>query len=119
MARAATTSDAFNAVAEPRRREIIEVLALGDTHNVGDIARKLRMPQPAVSKHLGVLRKVGLVTVLKAGQQRLYSLNAKPLKPVHDWVGMFEKFWDDQLKAIKDAAERKAREMAANKKPNP
>ena len=116
MPRATTTSDAFNAVAEPRRREIIDFLALGKNHSVGELVIKLGMPQPAVSKHLGVLRKVGLVSVARQGQHRFYSLNGKELKPVHDWVKTFERFWDKHLDEIQIAAERKARER--NKKSN-
>jgi DNA-binding transcriptional ArsR family regulator len=101
-----TTSDAFNAVAEPRRREIIGLLA-GREWSVGDLVNAVGLPQPAISKHLGVLRKVGLVNVAKQGQHRMYSLNAQPLKPVHDWAKQFERFWDEHLDAIQAAAERK------------
>src|SRR3989337_2334658 len=90
MPRAATTSDVFNAIAEPRRRQIIEVLARRGALAVGAIVVTLGMPQPAVSKHLGVLRKVGIVSVTKQGQQRLYQLEAKELKTVHDWAKKFE-----------------------------
>ena len=117
MARAATTTDVFNAIAELRRREIVALLAVGRDHAVGELVVKLGIPQPAVSKHLGVLRKVGLVTVLRQGQHRLYSLNAQPLKAVHDWAKTYERFWDTQLDAIQSAAERKARERALQKKP--
>jgi len=116
MARAATTTDVFNAIAEPRRRTIIEVLAGGD-QAVGQIMARLRIAQPAVSKHLGVLRKVGLVTVRKEGRQRLYRLNAPELKPVHDWAKKFAEFWTNQLDRIKDRAEKKARQPAPNKGP--
>jgi DNA-binding transcriptional ArsR family regulator len=109
MARAATTTDVFNAIAEPRRRTIIDVLARGD-QAVGQIMARLRIAQPAVSKHLGVLRKVGLVSVRKQGRLRLYRLNARELKPVHDWARKFEEFWTHQLDRIKDRAERKTRE---------
>ncbi len=120
MPRAATTTDAFNAIAEVRRREIIEALAAGSELNVGELVVKLGIPQPAVSKHLGVLRKVGLVAVLKQGQQRLYSLQPKQLKPVHDWVKNFERFWQVHIDAIAIAAERKAREIEQRqKKSNP
>jgi DNA-binding transcriptional ArsR family regulator len=115
MPRAATTTDAFNAVAERRRRDIIDLLSIGRKHAVGELVIKLGLPQPAVSKHLGVLRKVGLVTVLREGQHRFYSLNAKKLKPVHDWVKTYERFWDEHLDGIKESAERKARERAAKK----
>ena len=114
MARAATTSDVFNAIAEPRRRAIVDLLALGAERDVTDVVLKLGLPQPAVSKHLGVLRKVGVVDVRKAGQRRLYRLNPKELKPVHDWIQNFERFWTDQLASIKEAAERKAKQRAAH-----
>jgi DNA-binding transcriptional ArsR family regulator len=113
MARAATTSDVFNAIAEPRRRQIVDLLARGPEHDVTELVLKLGLPQPTVSKHLGVLRKVGVVAVHKAGQRRLYRLNPKELKPVHDWIQHFERFWTDHLDSIKEAAERKATELAA------
>jgi DNA-binding transcriptional ArsR family regulator len=113
MARAATTSDVFNAIAEPRRRQIVEYLALGSQRDVSEIIINLGLPQPAVSKHLSVLRKVGLVAVAKAGQRRMYRLNPQELKPVHDWIQNFEHFWTDQLAGIKQAAEQKAKERAA------
>jgi DNA-binding transcriptional ArsR family regulator len=108
MPRAATTADVFNAIAEPRRRAIIGILAGGEAYAVGTLVRTLRIRQPAVSKHLGVLRKVGVVSVSKHGQQRLYRLNAEELKPVHDWVKTFERFWSHQLHRIKERAEQKA-----------
>jgi DNA-binding transcriptional ArsR family regulator len=114
MARAATTSDAFNAIAEPRRREIIGLLANGGTLTVNEIVEKLRLPQPAVSKHLGVLREVGLVTAQKQGQHRLYRLQPRELKAVHDWVKTFERFWTNQIDRIKERAERRAAELARN-----
>jgi DNA-binding transcriptional ArsR family regulator len=113
MARAATTTDVFNAIAEPRRREIIGMLSDGGEHAVGDVVLRLRMAQPAVSKHLGVLRKVGVVTVSKRGQMRYYRLNAKELKPVHDWVKVYERFWAHQLDRIKLRAEQKMMEQIA------
>jgi DNA-binding transcriptional ArsR family regulator len=109
MPRAATTTDAFNAIAEPRRRQIIDVLVDGRAHAVGEVIERLRIPQPTVSKHLGVLRKVGIVSVSKHGQRRLYRLNAKELKPVHDWVKTYEHFWGHQVDRIKERAERKMR----------
>jgi DNA-binding transcriptional ArsR family regulator len=112
MARAATTSDVFNAIAEPRRRKIVDLLAIGPERDVTEIVFKLGLPQPAVSKHLGVLRKVGIVAVQKAGQRRLYRLNPQELKPVHDWIQNFERFWTDQLDSIKQAAELKAKQRA-------
>jgi DNA-binding transcriptional ArsR family regulator len=108
MPRAATTADVFNAIAEPRRRQIIELLAAGQPQPVGDLVMALRLPQPAVSKHLGVLRKVGVVSVTQQGQHRLYQLNAQSLKPVHDWVKAYERYWTHQLTQIKDRAERTA-----------
>ena len=107
MARAATTSDAFNAVAEPHRRDILNYLAPRE-RPVGDIAITLGLEQPSVSKHLSVLRKVGLVRVRRHGRQMFYRMNADALKPVHDWTGMFEKYWGDQLGRIKFRAEENA-----------
>jgi DNA-binding transcriptional ArsR family regulator len=118
MARAATTTDVFNAIAEPRRRTIIDVLARGD-QAVGQIMARLKIAQPAVSKHLGVLRKVGLVSVSKQGRRRLYRLNAEELKSVYDWTKRFEELWTHQLDRIKDRAEKKAadaRRQSAPKK---
>jgi DNA-binding transcriptional ArsR family regulator len=108
MARAATTTDVFNAIAEPRRREVIAVLADGREYAVNEVVSRLRMSQPAVSKHLGVLRRVGVVSSIQRGQHRMYRLNAAELKPVHDWVKTFEKYWTHQLGQIKERAERKA-----------
>ena len=115
MARTATTVDVFNAIAEPRRREIVDLLALGAERDVTELVLKLGLPQPAVSKHLGVLRKVGVVAVHKAGQRRLYRLNPQELKPVYDWIQNFERFWTDHLAGIKEVAERKAKQRAASK----
>lgn len=109
MSRAATTSDVFNAIAEPRRRQIIELLAGRGALAVGALVATLGLPQPAVSKHLGVLRKVGIVSVTKQGQQRLYQLEAKELKVVHDWASQFEQHWTHQLDRIKERAERVAK----------
>ena len=92
MARAATTSDAFNAIAEPQRREIL-VLLQGGERPVTELARNLAMSQPQASKHLRVLREVGLVRVRGAGKQRLYGLDARGLQPVHEWLGGFDRFW--------------------------
>jgi len=112
MPRAATTADVFNAIAEPRRRQIIEILAKRGAVAVGALVLLMGLPQPAVSKHLGVLRKVGIVSALKQGQLRLYQLEAKELKPVHDWVKTFEQFWSHQLDRIKQRAEQKAQAPA-------
>jgi DNA-binding transcriptional ArsR family regulator len=113
MPRAATTTDVFNAIAEPRRREIIAVLVDGKEHAVGEVVSILRLPQPAVSKHLSVLRKVGIVSVSKRGQLRMYRLNAKELKPVHDWVKTYERFWTHQLDKVKERAEQKMMQRIA------
>ena len=102
MARAATTADAFNAVAEPRRRQILDVLAGGE-RPVNDVVRLVGLSQPQVSKHLGVLRKVGTVQVRDEGRQRLYRLNKQALKPIHNWVKGYERSWSerfDQLDAV-------------------
>jgi DNA-binding transcriptional ArsR family regulator len=96
MARAPTTADAFNAVAEPQRRRILNLLAAGE-RSVNDVAAALRMRQPQASKHLAVLSAVGLATPRDAGRQRLYALNARGLKPIHDWVRGFERFWSESF----------------------
>lgn len=96
MARSATASDAFNAVAEPRRRQILDLLARGEKP-VNDVVGALGLAQPQVSKHLKVLREVGLVSVRGSGRQRLYRLNAGRLKPIHDWVKSYERFWAERL----------------------
>jgi DNA-binding transcriptional ArsR family regulator len=116
MPRAATTSDVFNAIAEPRRRDIIDFLARGqhDGHAVGALVAALRLPQPAVSKHLSVLSRVGIVSNSRHGRQRIYRLNAKELKPVHDWARQFERYWSHQIGRIKDRAERTSRERSAD-----
>jgi DNA-binding transcriptional ArsR family regulator len=106
MARAATTSDAFNAVAEPRRREILIYLALRE-RPVGDIVASLGLEQPSVSKHLRVLRDVGLVEMRRDGRQKLYRTNAEAIRPLHEWTGKFERFWQHQLIRIKERAEGK------------
>ena len=96
MARAATTADAFNAVAEPRRRQILDVLAAGE-RSVNDLVERIGVAQPLVSKHLRVLREVGLVGVRDLGRQRLYSINGQPLKPIHDWVKNYERSWSQRF----------------------
>jgi DNA-binding transcriptional ArsR family regulator len=110
--RAATTSDVFNAIAEPRRRRIVELLAGGDEKGVGDLVRLLSVPQPAVSNHQSELRRVRLVSVARRGRHRMYRLTARELKPVHDWVKNFERFWSHQIDRIKQRAEQKARERS-------
>ena len=109
MARAATTADAFNAVAEPRRRQILDVLAGGE-HAVNDLVAALGLAQPQVSKHLRVLREVGAVDVRDEGRQRLYRLNGQALKPIHDWVKNYERTWAerfDELDAVLEDLKRK------------
>ena len=112
MARAATTADAFNAVAEPRRREILDLLAAGE-RPVNDLVRLLGLAQPQVSKHLRVLREVGAVDVRNEGRQRLYRLNGNALKPIHDWVKNYERLWSERfaeldvvLEELKEQEER-------------
>lgn len=96
MARAATTTDAFNAVAEPRRRQILDLLATGECA-VNDLVARLGLAQPVVSKHLRVLREVGLVDVRDDGRRRLYRLNPRPLKPIFDWVRTYERTWTERF----------------------
>src|SRR5215210_8534617 len=99
MARAATTTDAFNAVAEPRRRQIVDLLADGE-RPVGDLVRELGLGQPQVSKHLRVLREVGVVDVREDGRRRLYRLNGHALKPIHDWVKNYERSWSERFEQL-------------------
>lgn len=99
MARAATTTDAFNAVAEPRRRAILDLLAQGE-RPVNDLVALLGMAQPQVSKHLRVLREVGLVEAREEGRQRMYRLNGEPLKPIHDWVKNYEQAWNERFDTL-------------------
>jgi DNA-binding transcriptional ArsR family regulator len=96
MARAATTSDVFNAIAEPQRREIL-VLLRARERGVTEVAEELGIAQPGASKHLRVLREVGLVRDRKAGRQRLYRLDARALRPIHEWTGGFERFWNESF----------------------
>jgi DNA-binding transcriptional ArsR family regulator len=116
MARATTTADAFNAVAEPRRRQILDALAGGE-HPVNDLVRQLGLAQPQVSKHLRVLREVGAVDVRNEGRQRLYRLNGHALKPIHDWVKDYERSWSerfDELDVVVDALKTKEEEAHGN-----
>ena len=111
MARAATTTDVFNAVAEPRRRQLLDALAGGE-RPVNDLVRVLGLPQPQVSKHLRVLREVGAVEVRDQGRQRLYRLNGRALKPIHDWVKNYERTWSerfDRLDLVLDDLKQKER----------
>jgi DNA-binding transcriptional ArsR family regulator len=110
MARAATTTDAFNAVAEPRRRQILDALAGGD-RRVSDLVDLVPVSQPQVSKHLRVLREVGLVQVREEGRERIYRLNGRPLKPIHDWVKSYERMWSERFDALDEVLEElKAKE---------
>ena len=105
MARAATTADAFNAVAEPRRRQILDLLSKGE-RSVNDLVARLELGQPQVSKHLRVLREVGLVVVREQGRHRMYRLKGKPLKPLHDWVKQYEQTWKQRFDALDDVLEQ-------------
>ena len=104
MARAATTTDAFNAVAEPRRRQILDVLANGE-RPVNDLVLELGLAQPQVSKHLKVLKQVGLVEVRDEGRQRVYRLNGRPLRPIHDWVREYERTWSERFDSLDELLE--------------
>ncbi len=105
MARAPTTQDAFNAIAEPKRRELLEALGAKEL-SVNELVARLKWPQPMISKHLAVLKKVGLVAERQAGRQRLYHLNARELKPVHDWVSPFERFWHESFERLDEYLDR-------------
>src|SRR2546421_13108824 len=107
MPRASTTSDAFNAIAEPRRRDILSFLALQE-RPVADIVASLGLQQPSVSKHLRVLRNVGLVNVRRDGRQKLYRTNSEAIRPLHEWAATFERFWRHQLVRVKERAERQS-----------
>ena len=111
MARAATTSDAFNAVAEPRRRQILLLLADRE-FAVNEIVDSLRIDQPSVSKHLRVLRDTGLVRMRCNGRQKLYRTNADGIRPLHEWASEFERYWSHQLNRVKERAENRAAEKA-------
>ena len=104
MARAATTLDAFNAIAEPKRRAILDELAVGELP-VNDLVGRLGMTQPQVSKHLRVLREVGLVSNRQHGRQRIYRLEGRPLKPIHDWLQEYERTWEERFSALDDVLE--------------
>ena len=104
MPRAATTSDPFNAIAEPRRRHILELIA-GEERSVSEIAEALDLNQPSVSKHLQVLRDVGLVSARREGRNTMYRTNADQIRAIHEWSAMFEKYWRGQLRRIKAHAE--------------
>ncbi len=107
MSRTSVTPDVFNAIAEPRRRQIIDLLARRSLA-VGTIVLTLGLPQPAVSKHLGVLREAGIVYVSKQGRQRVYALNHEPLRPVYNWLKTLDQHWEHQLDRVRIRAERRA-----------
>ena len=110
MTRTAHPADVFTAIAQPRRRQVIAILADGQEYPVNDIVLRMQMAQSPVSKHLGALHKAGIVTVVKRGQHRMYRLKPEALKPVHEWVKVFERYWTHQVDQIKQRAERKALE---------
>ena len=109
MARAATTTDAFNAVAEPRRRQILDLLAGGEA-SVNELVARLGLAQPQVSKHLRVLREVDLVEARDEGRRRMYSLNGRTLKPIHDWVSTYQEAWEERFVAMDEVLEDLKRE---------
>jgi len=113
--RASTTSDAFNAVAEPRRRDILSFLAL-DERSVGDIVDALSLEQPSVSKHLRVLKDVGLVHVRRDGRNMFYRTNAEAIRPLHEWTETFERFWRHQLRRVKERAETQSHPISDSNK---
>ena len=114
MPRAATTSDAFNAIAEPRRRDILEFLAAGE-RSVNEVVTSLSLAQPSISKHLRVLLQVGLVDVRRDGRHLLYRTNADAIRPLHEWTGRFERYWRSQLGRIKERAERQSNQADQHK----
>ena len=109
MARPAAHSDPFNAIAEPTRRELVELLAQSGPSSVSALVDHVKLPQPTVSKHLGVLRRAGLVDAEHCGRQRLYRIRGEKLKHIHEWISTFEQFWSHQLDQIRLRAERAAR----------
>jgi DNA-binding transcriptional ArsR family regulator len=115
MARAATTTDAFNAVAEPRRRQILDALSGGE-RRVNDLVDFLDISQPQMSKHLKVLREVGLVRVRSEGRERLYRLDAGSLKPIHDWVKNYERTWSERFDALDEVLEELKGEEVADER---
>jgi DNA-binding transcriptional ArsR family regulator len=115
MPRAPATLDCFNAIAEFKRRQVLDVLASG-SRPVNELVQSLGWPQPQVSKHLGVLKKVGLVSERREGRQRVYTMHADKLKPIHEWVRTFERFWQHQLERVKARAEEKTRQAKGSKR---
>jgi len=117
MARAATTSDAFNAIAEPRRRQILSYLAPGE-RQVSEIVIAVGLDQPSVSKHLGVLREVGLVHVRRNGRHRFYRTNAEAIRPLHEWTATFERYWQNTLLRVKQRAEAQMQKISRSEQNN-
>jgi DNA-binding transcriptional ArsR family regulator len=117
MARTPTTYDPFNAVAEPKRRQVLEVLGRQEL-SVNDIVQKLRWKQPMVSKHLGVLKQVGLVSERRVGRQRLYRVNAERLRPIYEWVAPFERYWSESYDRLDEVLQemQKKEKYHVNKK---
>ena len=115
MPRVAASLDPFHAVAEPKRRRMLDALAQGE-RPVNDLVKSLGWPQPQVSKHLGILKRVGLVSERREGRQRVYTLNAQGLRTIHEWVKKYERFWAHQLDRVKARAERKTRDPKAEGK---
>lgn len=118
MARAATTTDAFNAVAEPRRRELLDLLAGGE-RSVSELVALTGLPQPQVSKHLRVLREVGAVLVRDAGRQRLYRLNGPALKPIHDWISEFRETWNERFDQMDELLQQLSQQEEGDEPRNP
>jgi DNA-binding transcriptional ArsR family regulator len=110
MTRTTHPADVFTAIVQPRRRQVIAILADGQEYAVNDIVVRMKMAQSPVSKHLGALHKAGIVTVVKRGQHRMYRLKPEALKPIHEWVKVFERYWTHQVDQIKQRSERKALE---------
>jgi len=115
MARTPTTHDPFNAVAEPKRRQVLEVLGVGEL-SVNELVQKLGWTQPMVSKHLGVLKQVGLVNERRVGRQRLYRVNAANLRPIYDWVAPFERIWNERFDRLDEVLEKMKKEQSDVKK---
>src|SRR5215211_4400441 len=113
MARTPTTYDPFNAVAEPKRRQVLEVIGRQEL-SVNEIVQKLGWTQPMVSKHLGVLKQVGLVSERRVGRQRMYRVNAEQLKPIYDWVAPFERYWSERFDRLDDVLQEMKRKRKNN-----
>jgi DNA-binding transcriptional ArsR family regulator len=109
MARTPTTHDPFNAVAEPKRRQVLEALDTKEL-SVNEIVKKLGWTQPMVSKHLGVLKQVGLVSERRLGRQRMYRVNAEQLRPIYDWVAPFEHYWSESFDRLDKVLEQMKKE---------